>query len=86
MIVTSKGLFPKQYKTGYKYCLMVNQHNKVTMIWNYTAREYMFIVDNNYQDLTGVYSADEIKKMWKNKDIKVIFIDNATEEVTNVTL
>ena len=74
MIVSSNTYFPKDYKTGYKYCLMVNRNNKVDMVWNYNAREYMDIVDENDNNLGNKYTVNEVKKMYEKNIIHFKFI------------
>ena len=74
MIVSSEKHFPKDYQTGYEYCLMVNHDDKVTMVWNYNAREWMDIYNKNGEILSGKYTVDEIKKMYKNNLIHFEYI------------
>ena len=73
MIVSSKTHFTKPYQTGYKYCLMVNEDNKVYMVWNYIAREYMDIRDKNFNLVNGKYTVNEVKKLLKDNEIQFAF-------------
>ena len=76
MILTSKGHFPKHKPTGsdVKYCLMVNKQLKVTMVFNFNAREYMDIRDKEGKSVSGLYTEDEIKKMYKTNEIEFCFV------------
>lgn len=74
LIVTSNRFFPKQYETGYKYCLMVNKYDKVMMVWNYNARDYMDIRDKNGESVSGLYTENEIKKMYKTNEVEFCFM------------
>ena len=73
MIVSSNTHFRKPYQTGYKYCLMVNKDNKVYMVWNYTAREYMDIRDKNFNLVNEKYTVNEVKKLLKDNEIQFTF-------------
>lgn len=73
MIVSSKAHFTKPYRIGYKYCLMVNEDNKVYMVWNYIAREYMDIRDKNFNLVNGKYTVNEVKKLLKDNEIQFVF-------------
>lgn len=74
MIVTSEGFFPKQYKMGYKYCLMVGSDKKVKDVWNYTAMEWMNMRDENFNLMDGKLGVNQVKKMLKNGTLKLTFI------------
>jgi hypothetical protein len=54
---------------------MVNKENKVYMVWNYNAREYMDIVDGNGHDLANKYTVNEVKKMYKENLIHFKFYE-----------
>ena len=73
MIVSSNTHFTKPYQTGYEYCLMVNKDNKVYMVWNYIAREYMDIRDKNFNLVNGKYTVNEVKKLLKDNEIQFTF-------------
>lgn len=75
MIVVSDGLFPKNYKTGYRYCLMVGGDNKVKMVWNYNARSFMDIRDLSGKNVNGEYNVRQIKNMYKNGEIGFYFYE-----------
>ena len=83
MIVSSNTHFPKDYKTGYKYCLMVNRDNKVYMVWNYTARDYMDIRNLEGVSVNSKYSANQIKKLYKTGDVGFYFVENPQYKTKN---
>ena len=80
MIVSSKKHFPKDYQTGYEYCLMVNNEDKVTMVWNYNAREWMDIYNKIGESLSCRYTTDEIKKMYKKNLVHFEYIFPKSKE------
>ena len=73
MIVSSNTHFPKDYKTGYRYCLMVNGDNKAYMVWNYIAREYMNICDYNGDNVNGQFTVQQVKDMYKKGKVGFYF-------------
>ena len=76
MIVISNEWFPKQYDSKYKYCLMVGKtDNRVNMVWNYTAREFMDIRDIDGNNVNGKYTAQQIKKMYKSGKVGFYFME-----------
>ena len=76
MILTSNRYFPKHkpVDSNVKYCLMVNKQSKVTMVFNYNAREYMDIRNKKGESVSGLYTEDEIKKMYKTNEVEFCFV------------
>lgn len=52
---------------------MVNKDNKVYIVWNYTAREYMDIRDKNFNLVNEKYTVNEVKKLLKDNEIQFTF-------------